>query len=263
MWFRHVHMDNDITKLLQSWPYDPDNDTRLIIARDGREVIQVRTPLGIEQMEITGRPDGLRPHGFESYFDYFLARLEAAKKAGNEAEFELRHEECLELFTEATLYYFRYLRLFQLRRWEETVRDTNRNLRVFDFVRKYAADEDDKTYLEKWRPYILRVNAVARAMLQLETGHPDTAIEIIQNAIAKIASLPDLDDETFQFEYNRSLAALHELLSHLKRTFCESELERLEDELRQAIEEQAFERAAVIRDKIRALKAKKPEQPAQ
>jgi hypothetical protein len=249
-------MNPDITELLRSWPYDPDNEVRIISANDGREVIQVRTPLGIEQMELHGRPDGLRPMGMESFFDYYLSQLEKAKKEGRESEFELNHAQCIELFNEATLYYLRYLRLFQLQRWELTIRDTNRNLRVFDFVKEYACEETDKWYLEKWRPYILRINGVARAMLVLESGDPYAAINIVQDTINKIRSLPPLEDETFEFEYARSLKALEELLTHLRNTFGKSELERLEEELRWAIEEQAFERAAELRDRIRALKAK-------
>lgn len=155
----------DIRGLLQSWPHDPEKATRIVRGDDGRVVLQVRTPLGLEQLEMEGRPDGTRPNGEESELEFQLKRFERARAAGQEAEFELTSEECAELVSEGTLYYWRYLHLFQLERWPETVRDTARNLRLFDFVHRHAASEEDRDGLEKWRPYILRMNAVASAML--------------------------------------------------------------------------------------------------
>lgn len=246
----------DIRQILDSWPYDPNDDVRVVQGDDGRELIQVRTPVGIEQLEITGRPDGLRPYGMESALEYHLRRLEQAKQSGKEAEFELSPDECAELIDEGTLYYLRYLRLFQLQRWAEVVRDTARNIRLFDFVHKYAAREQDKYHLEKWRPYIIRMNAVAAAMLELEKGLFERALTLLHGAIDQIESLPDIDDETFQFERQRSLLALRELVMQIDKNRPLSELERLERQLKRAIETQQFERAAELRDRIRSLRNK-------
>jgi hypothetical protein len=244
----------DLRRLLASWPFDPDNDARIVRGDDGREILQVRTPLGIEQLEMTGRPDGARPHEMESALEFHLQQLAKAKSEGREAEFELGANDCAELFDEGTLYYFRYLRLFQLKRWAETVRDTTRNLRLFDFVRQYAAREEDRDHLEKWRPYIVRMNAVAAAAMTLETGGFEKALEIVNTAIARIEGLDEMDDETFKFERARSLAALRELTVQIQQTRPVSALERLEQQLRRAVGRQEFERAAELRDKIRELK---------
>lgn len=248
----------DLRRLLECWPYDPDDDARIVRGEDGREVLQVRTPLGIEQLEVEGRPDGARPHGVESAFEYQLQRLAKARAAGAESEFQLDAEDCMELFGEGTLYYFRYLRLFQLKRWAATIRDTARNLRLFDFVHQYAAREEDQCYLEKWRPYILRMNASASALLALEKGAHDKALEIIHACIERIEGLEELDDETFTFERGRSLTALHELADQVQQTRPVSAVERLERQLKRAIDKQEFERAAELRDKLRALKNRQP-----
>ena len=248
----------DIRHLLEAWPYDPDDDARIIQSDDGRELLQVRTPLGIEQLEMKGRPDGLRPHGKESALEYQLQQLAKAKAAGREPDFELEPGDCAELFGEGTIYYFRYLRLFQLRRWAETVRDTARNLKLFDFVHEHAQRDDDRNHLEKWRPYILRMNAAASALLAAEKGAHDKGLEILGSAIARIESLDEMDDETFKFERNRSLVALHELSGQIQQTRPVSPVERLEQQLRQAIDKQEFERAAALRDRIRELKAHQP-----
>src|SRR5215475_12927333 len=122
----------DLRRFLQSWPYDPENDARMTRGEDGRELMQVRTPLGIEQYELDGRPDGARPHDRESVLEFTLEQLEKAKREGREDDFELGPSDCGELFNEGTLYYFRYVRLFQLKDWQRTMRDTARNMQVFD-----------------------------------------------------------------------------------------------------------------------------------
>jgi len=246
----------DIRRLLAQWPYDPNNVARIVRGEDGRELLQVRTPLGLEQMEMQGRPDGARPHGMESALAYQQERFARAQAAGFEAEFELSPEECAELFQEGTLYYFRYLHLFQLKRWAETVRDTARNLQLFDFVHRHAAREDDRQYLEKWRPYIVRMNAAAAALGALEQGDAPRALGLIRAALKQIAALEEMDDETFQFERQRSETALRELEAQVQRLRPVTPLERLEEQLQIAIEKQEFERAAELRDRIRALRAR-------
>ena len=247
----------DLRPLFKAWPYDPEHDARMFKAADGREVLQVRTPSGIEQFEVEGRPDGARPHGMESALEFHMRRLEEAKLAQREAHFELTARECAELFNEGMLYYFRYARLFQLKDWARTVRDTMRNLRAFDFVHRYAQREEDQHFLERWRPYILRVNASAAAMLALEKQAYTKALRIVNEAMESIKSLQWLDDETFKFERERSLAALQEMAGQIDQNRPRSEIEQLEQQLRRAIEDQEFEEAAQLRDKLR--EAKRPQ----
>jgi hypothetical protein len=244
----------DLRKFLKSWPYDPDDDARLVRGDDGREVLQVRTPLGIEQYETDARPDGARPHGMESALDYFQKKLEEARASGHEDDFELGPRQCAELFNEGTLYYFRYVRFFQLKEWARTVRDTARNLRAFDFLHRYAQREEDQSFLEKWRPYIIRVNSSASVMLELEKQAYDKALQLANDAVQKIETLDDLDDETFKFERERSVTALRELAAQVQKNRPLSELEQLEHQLNRAVQRQEFERAAQLRDRIRALR---------
>ena len=244
----------DLRRLLKSWPYDPESDARIVRGDDSREVLQVRTPLGIEQYEMDGRPDGLRPHGMESALEYHERRLAQARFSGRESDFDLNPQECSELIQEGTLFYFRYVRLFQLKDWARTLRDTARNLRAFDFLHRYARREEDQQFLEKWRPYILRVHASAAAMLEVERGAYDQALKLVREAIRNIQSLDDLEDDTFKFEQERSLMALRELNSQVEKSRPLSELEQLEQQLRRAIGRQEFEQAAKLRDRIRELR---------
>ena len=108
--------------------------------------------------------------------------------------------------------------------------------------------------LEQWRSYVIRMNAIAKAMLLSDAQDFDGAQKIVKRAIASIESLPAMDNPNFAFERKRSLEALKEVAVELITNRPQSKLERLEQELRQAVESQEFERAAELRDKIRALR---------
>jgi hypothetical protein len=246
----------DMRGWLRNWPYNPEDEIRVFRGSHGREILQVRLPLGIEQYELEGRPDGLEPRGVESYLDYHIARLEEARAKGEAEAFTLNPEECAELFQEGTLYYYRYLRLFQMRDWRRSMRDTARNLKLFDLVHTYAEREEDQMYLEQWRPYLIRMNAMAQTLFALETDQHDDALRIVRNAIGNIERLDEIDDDTFRHEKERSLLALQEMVEHIDEIRPVPELERLQRELDQAIALQAFERAATLRDRIRSLRSK-------
>ena len=253
--------NHDLREMLAGWPYDPENAVRLTRGADGRPIMQVRTPLGIEQYELDGRPDGRHPHNMESVLDFQRARLVMAQAPksvsalaeGSKASFRLSVEECAELFEESVPYYYRYVHLFEIQDWARTARDTARNLELFEFVRRYARRKEDRQHLEQWRPYVLRMNAVARAMLELETRAHNRALAILRKTIAQIEALPELDNRTFELERERSLEALRETVANIEKNRPLSEREQLERELRKAVETEKFERAAELRDRIRVL----------
>jgi len=245
----------DLADLLGSWPYDPNDSVRVVKCPDGREVLQVRQPLGVEQHELDGRPDGECPHEMESALHYHLGRLEEAEARGEESRFSLSHEDRVELINEGTLYYFRYVHLFQINDWERTARDTARNLRLFDLILQYSGDSADADCLEQWRPYVVRMNAVARAMIRIGEADHAEALGIVEDAIARIEGLPDLEgNPTFQAERDRSLGVLRALAKDVEQSWPLGESDLLQGELEQAVAAEEYERAAELRDRIRALR---------
>src|SRR5215472_10535266 len=100
--------DLDLNNLLEGWPHEPGQvKARKIAGSDGREKVQLRIDLGLIQMELNGRPDGQRPHGFESLLEYHKARAKSAKESGN--NYLLGEAELLGLQQEGVQYYHRYL----------------------------------------------------------------------------------------------------------------------------------------------------------
>ena len=86
-------MDFDISQMLEQWDYRPGQViVRKFKGRDGKEKIQLRVDLGLLQMNAEGRPDGKRPFGHSSLFDYFQARLyqHLAAHDGSDEGFKLK-----------------------------------------------------------------------------------------------------------------------------------------------------------------------------
>src|SRR5205814_8712887 len=106
--------------------------------------------------------------------------------------------------------------------------DTSRNMRAFDFVHLHARREEDQMFLEKWRPYILRVQWSASALAELDKGLFDRALRITREGLQKVEELTDLDDETFKYERERSVTALGELAEQIEKNRPLTKLEKLD-----------------------------------
>lgn len=243
----------DITDILRGWEFDSDNQMRIITADDGRQVLQVRQPLGIEQYELDGRPDGTKPQGRDSVLEAFEERRDNyVSSHGGDAGFQIVHEDFQLLQSESLLYYFRYLVLFQIGDFVRTARDTEHNLRVCSLVERFAASEEDRKEVLQYRPYIVRMNAISRAMISLHKELQGAAEEILQTAIRDIEGLADIGTTAFQFERERSLNYLKATLKQIADK-KPSPAQSLKLQLDRAVEEEDYEMAAVLRDRIRGL----------
>ncbi|MFW6158442.1 MAG: UvrB/UvrC motif-containing protein [Planctomycetota bacterium] len=244
----------DISDILREWPYDPDASVRKLVGEEGRELIQVRTPLGIEQYELVGRPDALRPHGFQSALAYAdNQREEAIRRTGSADDFRIDSELASELQQEGLIFYYRYLVCFQIGEYDVVVRDTAHNLRMFDLLQAHCDDEEAVSASEQYRPYVMRMNAAARTLLAVGQDDYPLARNIIDKALHRIAALPEVDTQTFDYEKQRSLAILRGMKKAIPEVKPVSEEAELRKELDKVIAEENYERAAQIRDRLREL----------
>lgn len=246
-------MGIDLTEMLRSWPYDPEQNLRIVSVEDGRQVLQVRLPLGIEQYELDGRPDGKRPYDKESFVEELQDRVAAhVAHYGSDAEFDLGHQECVELHSEGMLFYYRYLLLFQLNDFERVTRDTDHNLHLCRLLEKYCSNEEDRNAVLQFKPYIVRMNAMARAMISIQNEVRDVARKVLANAIEEIESLEEIESPAFQFERIRSVNYLQSALQQIDEEAV-GPTQELEKELQRAVDEENYERAAEIRDRLRGI----------
>ena len=251
-------MSKDLTVLLQGWDYNSNEVTvRRILGIDGREKIQMRLDLGVLQMEVSGRPDGRRPFGHESLLEFHLERLEEAQieadDSGRWLEWSLDSEACGDLKQEAMQYYYRYLSMFHLSDYEAVIRDTERNIRVFDLIHEYAEDEGDRMSLEQFRPYVLMMRSRALACLALEDKEYNRAMEIIEEGVEEIRDFFLQIGREDLIESCRELQFLEEWAERIENNKPLTPIDKLRRELSHAVEQEDYERAAQLRDELRGI----------
>jgi hypothetical protein len=245
-------LSQDIEPLLHDWEFRPDElQVRAITGDDGTEKFQMRVDLGLIQMEVSGRPDGARPDGYESLLELHEARAQRAGEAND--PFSLDADACAGLMREGLQYYHRYLSAFHLERFDIAARDTQRNLRLFAFVGRYAARDRDKLEFEQYRPYVLMMNARALASQVLKEGDHKGALAEIDVGIEAIR---EFLREYGQEEREAKCSELRFLIrwrDELKREQPVGVLERLEEQLQLSVVLEDYEEAARLRDQIRRL----------
>src|SRR5882762_8940408 len=182
-------MDFDITHLLDQWDYSPGQVVvRKFKAKDGKDKIQLRVDLGLLQMNAEGRPDGKRPLGYVSLFEHYQARLykHLAAHNGSDDGFELTPEDCAKLQLEALQYHHRYICLLQLEDYAGVIRDAERNLAVFEFVAKHAANEDLAWSLRQFQPQLLMILTRAQGAQALQGDDYAMAMQYVEEGMEKI-----------------------------------------------------------------------------
>lgn len=249
-------MSADISKLLQEWAYEPGKiNVRLIKGNDGEPKIQLRLDLGILQMQVWGRPDGQRPHGFDSLLDYHESRLDQhVEQHGSPSGFSLSEEDCRELRDEAVQYYHRYVCLMYLEDYESVIRDTTRNLRVLDLCSKHASTESDRAILEQFRPYITMMRARALASQALKDNEPKAAIHAIDQGLEALRQHFAEVGQSDLFDDSNEVKALRGMRDALTPKLPLSEKAELKQRLQQAIEQENYELAAILRDELKMMR---------
>jgi hypothetical protein len=210
-------MQRDLRSLLEDWPHDPDRLNA--------------------QMEVEGRPDG----GAD-----VLARVEAEVQA--EPTRRIDPELAAELRHEAVQVHQRYVAMLALERYGDVVKDTSRNLRMFDLCRERAADPDDRSVLEQFRPQVIATRARAAALLALRDERIPEARRLLDEAAAEIRrSLDPGGPEPPE------CAMLEGMRDVLQPRLPMSQRHELERRIQAAIASENYELAAILRNELRQL----------
>lgn len=253
----------DLSGHLAAWEYDDSATVRRVELPAGRQVLQVRLPLGFEQYELEGRPDGKRPMGQESWLHYYARK--AKTLVDQQGDRFLGVADFVRLQHEGLLYYYRYLLFFQIQEYRLCARDTRRNLRLVDFVERHAPRKH-ANQLAQYRPYILRMYVMSRALSHIQTsGAVRFALRLLKDGKREIDSLESIPgNQVFEWEKTRALVSLDDLISQLEIQIPLPKKEHLRRQLEAAIHEENYERAAAIRDEIARLgrKVRRSEGPA-
>jgi hypothetical protein len=235
----------DIDSILRSWEFQPGEVTaRLLKARDGRQVLQMRVDMGVLQMETELRPDGQRPHGAETYYDYLVG--EVIREGG---EFRLSKEQCAEADREFVQFYHRRLCWLSLREYHRAARDADHSLAFMDFVREHSADDEWTLSHEQYRPFVLFHRVQAASLAALQDEGPESAIGELNRGLDRFRELFARYDAAEQFDQDELVKRLLEMRESVRQRY---EIGRtLDEQLAEAIRVEDYELAAQIRDKLR------------
>jgi hypothetical protein len=202
-------------------------------------------------MELNGRPDGERPHGCESLLEYYEGQLqEHLKLNGNELGFHLTRNQCESLRHEAAMYYQRYYSLFVLEEFSGVARDTARNLRVLELCGKYAVEEQDRVWMEQYRPYIVMMHTKAVASMQLKEEKPVEALRTVKLALREIRGFFERFQQPEAFSHSHEVKTLKRFAREIRKKLPTDAVELLQKQLERAVKAERYEEAARLRDEI-------------
>jgi hypothetical protein len=255
-------MDFDISPILDHWQYKPGQVVvRKFKGKDGKEKIQLRVDLGLLQMNAEGRPDGKRPFGHNSLFDYYQAKLHKylAAHDGSDEGFKLAAEDCAKLQIESLQYHHRYICLLQLEDYAGVVRDAERNLAVFNFAGKHAETEELAWSLRQFQPQLLMILTRGRATQSLDTKDYAVAIAQIEEGIESIREFYRENSRLEAGEQSGELYSLQTWLAEIRANRPLSAREKQEQALSDAVQREDYEKAAKVRDALKNLKAENKE----
>lgn len=235
--------NQSIDRILTDWPYDPGNvNVRIVRGDDSRDVIQMRVDMGLLQMETQGRPDGNRPKGYETYFDYLVSQTI------RDDDFEMSDEHCQEADREFVQFYHRRVCWLTLREYGRAVADADHTLALMDFCLDHSPDDEWTMTHEQYRPFVLFHRIQAAALEQLDQQAAEAAVHTINVGLDQLRELFVEHDAEEMFDDNELIVRLTELRESLRDNYRVGRT--LEEQLQDAVAREQYELAAKIRDEL-------------
>ena len=235
-----------IDHILKDWPFDPFAVNVRMIEDNANLILQMRVDMGILQLEANGRPDGKRPHGASTYYEFLK------KKAAADAEFKLDEDNCVEIDREFVQFYHRRVCWLQLKEFDRAVQDADHTLGLMDFCKQFSADDEWTISHEQYRPFVLYHRTQAAALAQLDQADSsesaESAIEAVNAGLETMRSLFVEYDAEEQFDDDELVVRLIEFREGLRNKYDVDST--LNERMQKAIAEEDYELAAELRDLI-------------
>ena len=208
-------MSSDIDAVLRNWSYKPGKiQARMVEGADGRQILQMRVDLGLLQLEKLDRPDGSRPHGYPTYFDYLKHRQHVF--ARNQRPFKLTEEQCEEADREFVQFYHRRICWLALQNYARAIADADHTLAFMDFVRDNAGDPEYVQAHEQYRGFVLFQRTQAAAALKLEREDPEGAIDEVHTGLDRMQAFFSAFEAQEQMEVNPMVQHLRKMADSVR-----------------------------------------------
>ncbi|MCA9122222.1 MAG: UvrB/UvrC motif-containing protein [Planctomycetaceae bacterium] len=237
------HPEN-LDDLLRDWSYEPQTlGVRIVAGSDGRDVLQMRIDMGVLQLEMEGRPDGTRPNGFDSYYDYLVSE---SIRFGD--EFVIDDDQANEVDREFVQYYHRRICWLRLQDYERAIRDADHTLALMDFCKKYSDDDQWTLSHEQYRPFVLFHRTQAAALALLDEGGPEESIKAINSGLERLRDVFEEYEAEDHFDDDELVSRLLDLRETLRKEYEVGKT--LDEQLADAVAKEQYELAARLRDEL-------------
>ena len=252
-------MRRDMDEAIQGWPYEPEPGeiiAREVRARDGRTVLQIRVELGVLQLEVDGRPDGARPHGFATYLDYLRYRAAGRGQSpgGKAPPWRWRRSIATEADREFVQFYHRRVAWLSLRRYDQAILRRRPHARPDGLRRRHGDDEDYIASHERFRGLVLFHRTQAAAALSPWSGAGPRR-RSTPSARGSSGSPPTriavgcAEREPTRSPNPSLIEQLQILEQEIRKNFAVEKT--LREQLDEAVAREDYEQAARLRDQIR------------
>jgi hypothetical protein len=238
----------DIDAALEGWVFQPGIvQSRLVVAADQRQVIQMRVDLGVLQMEVVNRPDGQRPHGFDTFFDYLQHEASAAEKV--DKPFVMDEQQCQESDREFVQFYHRRISWLALRNYAKAIVDADHTLAFMDFVKQHSPNEEYTQAHEQYRGFVTFQRTQGAAALALEHNDAEKAIDEVRTGLQQLRAFFTAYGAEEQIEEDGMVQHLRKIEKSLREQHGIEET--LQEQLDRAVANEDYEEAARLRDALR------------
>lgn len=235
----------DIDGILQGWEFKPGVlQARLIRAQDEREVIQLRLDLGILQMETVGRPDGQKPDGHFTYFEFLQSQARSAGKKWSPSP-----DQCVEADREFIQFYHRRVAWLALHQFDRALVDSDHTLAFMDFLKEHSPSDEFTMAHERYRGFVLFHRTQAAAAKHLEAEDPEQAIDELRSGQRRILEFFAEHGLEENADEDAMLRQLRDSEKSLRQNHAIEVT--LAEQLDQAVDAEDYELAARLRDQLR------------
>jgi hypothetical protein len=236
--------DLNLDSILRNWAFEAGRPVvRKATGSDGRDLLQMRVDMGILQLETSGRPDGEKPHGFATYYDYLVS---AAFQEG--PEFALGEERQQEVDREFYQFYHRRICWLTLNEYEKAATDAEHSLRLMDFSSANAGDREWALMHEQYRPFVMFHQVQATALTKLQSDQPESAVQVIDAGLESLSALFVQHGAEEHFDEDVFVVKLREMQASIKSHFHLGPT--LAEQLAEAVAAEQYELAAKLRDRL-------------
>ena len=122
-----------------------------------------------------------------------------------------------------------------------------------ELCKTHAEREEDRTVLEQYRPYITALKTRALAFQMIKSGEPKAAALVLDDGLEEIKRLYRALGDPKLFETSGEAQLLKQMREELSPQLPISQRSELKRRLAEALEQENYELAAILRDELKQL----------